>query len=923
VALLCLLGTLSALPASAQEAAPGCYGAVHDDPRDGTAVDAASFAMLYDCVQDRQSTWAFDVATHDTWDAAALQAIDLHVDADGSSSSGCDGFEWRAHGFHSAQVDGLVANLFRTPDCGTTHHVKPLEIQQFDRNRVVVLVPNLDLGGPSTLRWFGGLRGAGDSAAERLPESGALTESGYTSQFGDACTTTSQDQWVVPGSAAVAGHVRAAGGSSVAHEGGLVTFSGRRAAVQRRLDAVAPGAVVQPNLPMPPVDAPDDPLLPEQWDLQAVRAGEAWDVTTGSRDVVVGVIDTGFDSTHPELQGALLAGYDVTTGAPLTSRSDPRNHGTAVAGQIAARTGNGAGLASLGRATSVLPVKVLRDGQSVPKVADVSTGIRWAADHGADVINISLGACALAQVLADAVAYAQGKGVLVVASAGNSFQKGNPVQYPASLPGVLAVGALGRDGSHAPYSSTGDYVDLAAPGGRCDEALGGLLVLSSGGGTRRGCGTSLSAPLVAAAAGLLLAHAPDATADQLARALTSSARDLGVPGRDNVYGAGLLDVPRALQAVRRDGLLRPLPPSRLLDTRDGTGGSVGRLAPGSVTTLQVAGRGGVPAAGVGAVLLNTTAVTAAGAGHLTVYPGDAPAPDASSLNHVRGQTVANLVSVPLAPDGTVRLRSSGGSPHAVADVLGYYWRDGTADSRDSGFRALPATRVLDSRDPGGGFGRLAAGSSQSFPVVGRAGVPADATAVVMNVTATGAVAAGHLTVFPGGQDAVPTASTLNYRAGQSVPNLVVVPLGPDGRVSVASGGGSPYVLADVVGYYGPTGGRLTPLVPTRLLDSRTGPPGRLAPERTHRVAVAGRAGVPASGARAVLVNVTVTGPSAAGHLSVFPGGSSVPRTSSLNHVAGQTVPNLVVVPLGADGSLSLRSSAGTPFVLVDVVGWFS
>ena len=368
--------------------------------------------------------------------------------------------------------------------------------------------------------------------------------------------------------------------------------------------------------------------------------------------------------------------------------------------------------------------------------------------------------------------------------------------------------------------------------------------------------------------------------------------------------------------------IAPLPPKRVLDTRDGTGGISGRLAPGRPVDLQVSGRGGLPPGPeVKAVLLNTTATGASSAGHLTVFPGGQAAPLASSLNYGRGQTVANLVLVPVGPDGTVRLLSNAGSPHVVADVVGY-----VSASSPSALVPLRPARVLDSRDGTGGVaGRLSPGMAAQLPVLGRGGVPSSGVrAVLLNTTATGASAAGHLTVFPGGAR-VPLASSLNYARGTTVANLVLVPVGADGTVRLLANAGSPHVVADVVGYVAESSAAaLRPLPPARVLDTRNstgGVPGRLVPGRHVVVHVTGRGGVPMTGVRAVLLNTTVTGATRAGHLTVYPGNAAIPLASNLNHAAGQTVANLVVVPVAQDGTIRMLSNDGTPHVIADVVGW--
>ncbi len=374
------------------------------------------------------------------------------------------------------------------------------------------------------------------------------------------------------------------------------------------------------------------------------------------------------------------------------------------------------------------------------------------------------------------------------------------------------------------------------------------------------------------------------------------------------------------------GRVHPLAPARLLDTRDGSGGIRGRLPDGLPLSFPVAGRGGVPSRGADAVLLNVTSTGTRAAGHLTVFPAAQAVPTASNLNTAAGATVANLVAVPLGADGSVSVLSNTGAPFVLADVVGWFGSATPADP-GSGYVGLAPARVLDTRDGTGGIsGRLAPHATVRLPVLGRGGVPSTGVdAVLLAVTATAPLRSGHLTVSPTDRS-VPEVSTLNFPAGRTVSNLSVVPVGPDGDVALTTSDGTPHVLADVVGYLtSGSGGSFSPLRPARVLDTRSGLgglSGRLVPRATSTFTVAGLGGVPASGARAVVLNVTAVQPRATGHLTVFPGGSAAPEASNLNHVAGQTVPVLVVVPLGPGGTVSLRSSDGSPYVLADVVGWF-
>jgi subtilisin family serine protease len=259
---------------------------------------------------------------------------------------------------------------------------------------------------------------------------------------------------------------------------------------------------------------PNDPDWPDQWGLRRAGFPSAWDVTHGSRSVVVAVLDTGVDAAHPELRDALVPGRDIVNGD--SDPGDDEGHGTAVAGVVAARTNNRIGLAGACWACSVMPVKVLgADGMGT--TADVAAGIVWAANHGARVINLSLGAPGTTEALSEAVAYALSMDVVVVASAGNSSSE-TPF-YPAAAPNVIGVAATNESDRLYSWSNRGPWVEVAAPG--CSAApwpKNGYVGF---------CGTSAAAPLVAGLAGLIRSAWPQATAIQVAAAVADSVE--GVP----------------------------------------------------------------------------------------------------------------------------------------------------------------------------------------------------------------------------------------------------------------------------------------------------------------------------------------------------------------------------------------------------------
>jgi hypothetical protein len=331
------------------------------------------------------------------------------------------------------------------------------------------------------------------------------------------------------------------------------------------------------------------------------------------------------------------------------------------------------------------------------------------------------------------------------------------------------------------------------------------------------------------------------------------------------------------------------------------------------------------------VVLNVTVTNTTASGYLVVYATGAVRPVASNLNWSTGQTVPNLVEVPVGLDGKVTLFNSQGSTDAIFDVAGYVSTAGQSSGSAGLFNPLPPARLLDTRTGTGGATTLGAGGAVSLQVTGRANVPANGvSAVVLNVTATNPSASSYVTVWPDGA-ARPLASNLNFVAGQTVPNRVIVKVGTSGKVDLYNANGTVDLIVDVGGWFtdataGGTGGGFDPLTSARLLDTRGGGASALGPGGMLVVQVAGQQGVPAMTAAtpptAVLLNVTVTNPTAGGYLTVWPDGNAQPVASDLNFAKGQTRANLVVVKIGANGKVDLFNLAGSTDVVVDVVGWY-
>ena len=299
---------------------------------------------------------------------------------------------------------------------------------------------------------------------------------------------------------------------------------------------------------------PNDPLFNRQWHLSLVDCPGAWDIATGSSDIIIAILDTGIDLTHPEFTGKLVAGYNALTqtGSPV----DNRGHGTHVAGIAAALTDNGIGVAGVNWGARIMPIKVLDTGGRGSD-STIARGINWAVDNGAKVINLSLGGTNYSNTVYNSVQRARRSGVLLFAAAGNDYLSGNPKLYPAAYEGVVAVGATDNLDRRASYSQTGDYIQFVAPGGDPygdDDADPNHWITStwrraSGTSYAMASGTSQSSPIAAGLAALIWSVKPELSSDEVLEIMRSTAVDLGRPGWDPEYGYGRIDVGAALRAV--------------------------------------------------------------------------------------------------------------------------------------------------------------------------------------------------------------------------------------------------------------------------------------------------------------------------------------------------------------------------------------
>ncbi len=272
---------------------------------------------------------------------------------------------------------------------------------------------------------------------------------------------------------------------------------------------------------------PNDPFYSLQSNLAAINAEEGWQYFTGSSGMIVAVIDTGVDLTSADFAGRLVEGYDFVNydSTPM----DDNGHGSHVAGIMAATGNNDFGIAGLDWSAKIMPVKVL-DSTGHGSDLNVYRGILYAVDHGAKVINLSLGFNGYSYLVESAVNYAYQHGVTVVASSGNT---GGQVTFPANLPHVIAVGAVDDWENRAVYSNYGNELDLVAPGNN-------IFSLTNTGFTYK-TGTSMAAPQVAGLASLLRGLHP-LTNDQTESIIKSASKDLGTTGWDMYFGNGLIQV---------------------------------------------------------------------------------------------------------------------------------------------------------------------------------------------------------------------------------------------------------------------------------------------------------------------------------------------------------------------------------------------
>jgi hypothetical protein len=616
-------------------------------------------------------------------------------------------------------------------------------------------------------------------------------------------------------------------------------------------------------------------------------------------------------------------------------------------------------------------------------MSNLGASVNTAVSLGAVAVSNSYGGPEWASETTSDTFYYNHPGVAIVASTGDCGWDCAPssvqsVQYPAASPYVVAVGGTrlvsasnargwtesawgaGADGAGSGCSAyepkpswqhdAGCVNRTQADVSAVADPATGVAAYYNGNWYIFG-GTSASSPIIASVFALAGSPLPGTYPAAYLYAAPTGLNDVvggnndvrwgtcpvgsylcnGIVGYDGPTGLGTPNGTSAFQSIPpAPATYVALTPARILDTRDHTGG-LGIFSSHVAQSFGVIGHGGV-ASGAIAVTGNLTVTQQTSAGFLYIGPVALNDPTSSTLNFPVGDDRANAVTVALGSGGTLSVTYAaptlGPTAQVIFDVTGYF----TPDTSGATYHALTPTRLLDTRSNSGLSGPFGSHVARTFQVSGYGGVPSGAIAVTGNLTVTQQTSAGYLFIGPVATNN-PTSSTLNFPVGDDRANAVTVALGTGGTLSVtyaaATLGPTAQVIFDVTGYFTPdtSGASYVPLPPTRLLDTRynSGLGGASASHVARTFQVSGYGSVPPT-ASAVTGNLTVTGQTSAGFLSIGPVAQNNPTSSTLNFPLGDDRANAVTVALGTGGTLSVTYAAPTlgptAQVIFDVTGYF-
>lgn len=292
--------------------------------------------------------------------------------------------------------------------------------------------------------------------------------------------------------------------------------------------AITPQTTATPN---------DEFFQSHQWNLSHIKAERGWEITGGTEDIIIAVLDTGIDTAHQDLSDKLIEGYNAFDES--SDVSDEHGHGTHVAGITGAITNNVTGIAGVSWYNPIMPVKVLNE-KGEGSLFEIASGIHWATDHGAKVINLSLGDSESSTMLHDAIQYAYEHDVVLIAAAGND-NVAQPM-FPAGYPEVFSVSAVNEQREKAAFSNYGEHIDVTAPGEHIPSTFpdNNYVFMS---------GTSMAAPHVAGLAGLIRSIRPELTNEEVMQLMRQTAEDIGPEGHDEFFGYGEINVTASLDFI--------------------------------------------------------------------------------------------------------------------------------------------------------------------------------------------------------------------------------------------------------------------------------------------------------------------------------------------------------------------------------------
>ncbi len=464
---------------------------------------------------------------------------------------------------------------------------------------------------------------------------------------------------------------------------------------------------------------PNDPSFANQWYLPQISAPQAWSISTGSPSIVVAVIDSGVDGTHPDLAPKLVPGWNFVANSANTT--DLVGHGTAVAGTVAAASNNNIGIAGVSWNSQIMPLVVV-DTNEYASYSNIAAAIQYAVDHGAGVINISIGGTSSSSVLQSAVDYAWGKNVVIFASAMNNSS--STPNYPAACNHAIAVSATDSTDSLAYFSNYGSWIAVAAPGTN-------ILTTVVGGGYGYWYGTSFSSPIATGVASLALAVNPSLTAPALVSLLEQNTDDLGTPGFDTSFGWGRVNAYKVLTAVQPPPSVTTAPLTASLNagqTQQFTASVVGTTNT-AVTWSVSPALGSISAAG-----LYTAPATVAAPQTVTVT--------AAAVGGATGTATVTLVPVKVTASPLTASLSGGQTQQFAAAVTG-----------------TTNTTVAWSLSPT--VGSISAAGLYTAPAT----VAAPQTVTITATAATGAAASSTISLVPVKVTVSPLAASMN--AGQT------------------------------------------------------------------------------------------------------------------------------------------------------------